>query len=123
MRFIQRLLDLIPTDIWRKEIKVAKLIVLYKKPGDPVKFDSHYFDKHVPLAKKLPGLRGYEVSKSEVMAPGGGSPYHLVATLMFDSVDAIRQALNSDEGKATAADLANFAQSGVEFLMFDSRTV
>lgn len=41
---------------------MAKIFVLYSKPADTAAFDAHYFDKHVPLAKTLPGLRSYEVS-------------------------------------------------------------
>ena len=37
--------------------------------------------------------------------------------------DAIRRALASPEGQATAGDLANFAQAGVELLVFASRDV
>ena len=75
----------------------------------------------VPLAKKMPGLRRYEVSTGQVSTPQGDSPYHLAAILSFESMAAIREALNSSEGKATAADLANYAQAGVELLVFDSR--
>jgi uncharacterized protein (TIGR02118 family) len=36
---------------------MAKIFVLYSKPADTAAFDAYYFDKHVPLAKTLPGLR------------------------------------------------------------------
>lgn len=100
---------------------MATLLVLYKNPTDPAAFDQHYFSTHVPLARKIPGLRRYEVSAGPITTPQGDAPYHLVATLSFDSLDAIQQALRSPEGLATAGDLANFAQAGVELLMFDSR--
>ena len=102
---------------------MAKLIALYKKPADAAAFDAHYFSTHVPTAKKVPGLRSYEVSTGPVASPQGDSGYHLVATLGFDSLAAIQAALGSPEGQATAADLANFAQAGVELLMFDSKEV
>jgi uncharacterized protein (TIGR02118 family) len=102
---------------------MAKLVVLYKKPADTAAFDSYYFSKHVPIAKKIPGLVSYEVSAGAVASPGGASPYHLVATLGFASMDAIQQAFASPEGGATARDLANFAQAGVEMLMFDTKDV
>lgn len=100
---------------------MATLLVLYKNPADPAAFDRHYFSTHVPLARKIPGLRRYEVSAGPITTPQGDAPYHLVATLSFDSLDAIRQALRSPEGQATAGDLGNFAQAGVELLMFDSK--
>ena len=102
---------------------MANLVALYKKPADTVAFDAHYFSTHAPLAKKLPGLRRYEVSVGPVGTPQGDSSYHMVAILNFDSPAAIRQALSSPQGQATAGDLANFAGAGVELLIFDSKDV
>ena len=61
---------------------MAVLMVLYNKPADPAAFDKHYFEKHIPLAKKIPGLRRYEVNQGPVATPEGPSPYHLVALLL-----------------------------------------
>ena len=102
---------------------MAKLVAMYKTPSDPAAFDRHYYSTHVPLAKQIPGLRSYEVSVREVATPSGPSPYHLIAILAFDSRAALQAGLDSPEGKATAADLANFAQAGVELLVFDSRDI
>ena len=100
---------------------MAQLVALYKTPTDSEAFDAHYSSTHAPLAKKMPGLRSYRVSSGPVAVPQGESPYHLVALLEFDSLDAIKSALASPEGQATAADLANFAQAGVDLLMFDTK--
>jgi uncharacterized protein (TIGR02118 family) len=102
---------------------VAKIVALYKKPADAAAFDAYYFATHVPKAKKVPGLKRYEVSAGPVGTPQGASPYHLAAILSFDSVDAVQRGLSSPEGQATAADLANFAQAGVDLLIFDSKDV
>jgi uncharacterized protein (TIGR02118 family) len=102
---------------------MATLVVLYNKPADTAAFDAHYFGKHVPLAKTIPGLRGYEVSKGAVATPQGPSPYHLIALLTFDSMQAIGAAFASKEGQATAGDLKNFAQAGAQLLMLDTRSV
>jgi uncharacterized protein (TIGR02118 family) len=102
---------------------MAQLIALYKKPADVAAFDAYYFSTHVPKAKKIPGLRNYQVSTGPVAGPQGESAYHLVAMLGFDSLAAIQSALGSPEGQETAGDLANFAQAGVELLMFDSKPV
>jgi len=50
---------------------MAKLIVLYKKPADTAAFDAYYKATHAPLAKKIPGLRGYEISEGAVNTPQG----------------------------------------------------
>ena len=42
------------------------MIVVYRTPADPAAFEKHYFETHVPLAKQLPGLRSYEVSRGTV---------------------------------------------------------
>lgn len=102
---------------------MATLMVLYNKPADVAAFDAHYFTKHVPLAKKIPGLRRYEVSTGAVATPEGPAPYHLVALLTFDSMAAIGAAFASTEGQATAADLKNFAQAGAQLLMCETRSV
>jgi uncharacterized protein (TIGR02118 family) len=102
---------------------MAKFVVLYKTPKDRAAFDRYYFATHVPLAKKLPGLRKYDVSEGGVHGPGGESAYHLVATLDFDSPSAIKAALASPEGQAAAGDLGNFADGGVELLFFDTKDV
>jgi uncharacterized protein (TIGR02118 family) len=34
-----------------------KLVVLYPKPDDPEQFKTYYRDTHVPLVKKIPGLK------------------------------------------------------------------
>ncbi|MDR5761758.1 EthD family reductase [Caballeronia sp. LZ035] len=100
---------------------MAQLVALYKKPTDTKAFDDYYVSTHAPLAKTLPGLRKYEVSTGPVEVASGDSPYHLVALLDFDSLDAIQSALGSPEGQKTAGDLANFAQAGVDLLMFDTK--
>jgi uncharacterized protein (TIGR02118 family) len=100
---------------------MAQLVALYKHPSDPTAFDDYYASTHAPLAKTLPGLKSYEISTGPVASAQGDSPYHLVALLEFDSLDAIKAALESPEGQKTAGDLANFAQAGVELLMFDTK--
>ena len=102
---------------------MAKLIAMYKTPTDPAAFDRHYFGAHVKLAKAIPGLRGYEVTRGPIMTPAGPAPYYLVAVLTFDSMASIQAALASPQGQATVADLGNFASAGVEILMADSEAV
>ena len=102
---------------------MARLVVMYKAPQDPVAFDKYYFATHVPIAKRLPGLRKYEVSQGAVATPGGPSGFHLVATLHFDDVAAIQKAFASPEGQAAVADVGVFATGGVDIYLFDQREV
>ena len=102
---------------------MARLLVLYKAPKDAKAFDDYYFSTHVPKAKKIPGLRKYDVSRGAVATPAGPSGLHLVATLYFDDMAAIQAAFASPEGQAAAADLPNFATGGADLLMFDDKVV
>lgn len=102
---------------------MARLLALYKTPKDTNAFDRYYFSTHAPLARKIPGLRKYEVSDGSCLGPGGPSDVHLVAILHFDSLRDIQAALASPEGQATAGDLANFADGGVELVFFDTKDV
>lgn len=102
---------------------MAKLFAIYQQPRDAAAFDAYYFQKHVPLAKTIPGLRSYEVTHGDVMGMGGKHGVYLVAVLEFDSMAAIAAAMASPQGQATAADLANFAAAGVDVLMGETRLV
>ncbi len=102
---------------------MAKLYAIYQQPADAATFDAYYYDKHVPLAKKIPGLRSYEVTHGDVMGMGGKHSVYLIASLEFDSMAAISAALATEQGQATAADLANFAQAGVEIMMAETSTI
>jgi uncharacterized protein (TIGR02118 family) len=99
---------------------MARLLVMYKTPRDAAAFDKHYADVHVPLAKKIPGLRKLEMSRGPIATPGGPSGYHRIAILHFDDVAAIQKAFGSPEGQAAAADAQALATGGVDFLMFDN---
>jgi uncharacterized protein (TIGR02118 family) len=99
---------------------MASLVVLYKTPKDAAAFDKYYAETHIPIAKKIPGLKRYEVSRGPVASPGGATGVHLVATLTFDSMAAIESAFASAEGQATAADVPIFATGGADMLIFDS---
>jgi uncharacterized protein (TIGR02118 family) len=102
---------------------MARLLVMYKAPKDAVAFDKYYFEKHVPIAKKIPGLRKYDVSQGPVVTPAGPSGLHLIAILTFDDLAAIQRAFASAEGQAAAADVQTFATGGVDMFLFDSREV
>lgn len=101
---------------------MAQLLVLYNAPADRAAFDRYYRDTHIPLAKKVPGLRSYSISAGAVEALAGNAP-HLVACLSFDSMADLRSALASPAGQAAAADLSNFASGGATLLIHDTEAV
>ena len=98
---------------------MARLVVMYGPPKDAGAFDRHYFERHIPLAKKIPGLRKYEISRGAIATPGDAARYHLIAILFFDDLKAIQNAFASPEGQAAAADVANIATGGVDMFFFE----
>ena len=102
---------------------MARLVVMYKTPQDASAFDRYYRETHIPVAKKIPGLRRYEISRGAVATPAGPSAYHLVAILHFDDLQAIQAAFASPEGLAAAKDVQTFATGGVEMILFDTEEV
>jgi uncharacterized protein (TIGR02118 family) len=102
---------------------MAKVIVLYKKPKSAEAFDKHYAAVHIPLAKKIPGLKKYGISTGVVGTPAGPSDVHLVASLYFDSLATLQAGMGSAEGKAAGGDLANFADGGADLYIFEEKEV
>ena len=97
---------------------MVRFLVVYETPTDPAAFDEHYRQVHIPLAKKLPGLRRYTVSRD--VAALRGEPFYLVAELDWDDMDALRAAFASPEGQATAHDVAELAPDGrVRSMIFE----
>jgi uncharacterized protein (TIGR02118 family) len=102
---------------------MAKLVALHNTPADTAAFDAHMHSTHVPLCRKIPGLRSVELSDGPVMTPMGPAPYHAVGILSFDSMGDLQAALGSSEGQAAAGDLMNFSTGGFTVLVFESREV
>ena len=86
----------------------VRLRVLWGTPQDPTEFDRHYREVHIPLARNLPGLRRYTISRSSAPSEDVDGPY-LIAELDFDDAAALNSAVTSPAGEAAAADGAVLA--------------
>jgi len=82
---------------------------MYKTPEDVEAFDKHYFEVHMPIVAKIPGLIKSEVSKLKAL-PGSENKYYMMTEMYYDDMDAFNAAMASPEGKASAKDLVNFAK-------------
>jgi uncharacterized protein (TIGR02118 family) len=96
---------------------MIRFLVTYEVPADPAEFERHYFEVHVPLTKQLPKLRRYEIGRR--MSPVRGEPYYLVGQLEWDSMDDLKAAFASPEGRRTAEDLSQFAPTGVRSVIYE----
>ena len=52
---------------------MVRLLVLYGHPTDPATFDKYYEERHIPIAKKMKGLKKWTVGKVQVQ-PGEERP-------------------------------------------------
>lgn len=92
-----------------------RMTILYGMPDNPEAFRRYYYDTHIPLARKMKGLTGWNLSWIEPQ-PDEPNPYLLVAELYAESKAAMKAILDSPEGRAANADLDNFVTGTVAFL-------
>ncbi|MCY0900096.1 MAG: EthD family reductase [Firmicutes bacterium] len=96
---------------------MVKLIALYRQPDDPEAFDAHYYGVHLPIVRRMPGLKMLVVTKLTSVAARAASPYYLLAEMTFDDRDALKAALSSEVGREAGRDLQGFAGSLVEMMV------
>lgn len=91
-----------------------QLIALFRQPADATAFDRAYWEIHVPLAKKIPGVISLDVSKT-VPGKDGPAKYYQMAVLSFRDREAFKTAMKSPENAEAGANLTTFAKDLVEF--------
>lgn len=100
---------------------MAQLLIMYNRPPDSEAFERYYFDTHVPIFAKAPGIESVMFSRSPITTITGQSDVYLIAEVTFASMETLQTALASEAGRAAVADLPNFAGAGVTILAFESR--
>ena len=101
---------------------MVRFLVLYDRPEDTAAFDRHYREVHIPLIKKLPGLRRYSIGRNAT-AIRGGEPYYQIVELEWDDMAALQKAFQSPEGQANAQDVSKFATGGVRSMVYEVEEV
>ena len=94
---------------------MVRMLVLYNHPEDPAAFDKHYNEIHIPLAKQMPGLVRYTVSKNL----GKNPTHYLIAELDWEDMDAFRAGVSSPIAAEAAADVQKFATGGSSTLIYE----
>lgn len=92
-----------------------KLVALYKQPPDQAAFDQAYFNTHLPLMGKVPGLQKTVITRFSRTLMGEG--LYLMAEMYFTDSSALKAAMKSPEMAAAGENLNSFAQ-GLVTLMF-----
>ena len=91
------------------------LIALYQQPENPSAFDEAYFNTHVPLIKKVPGLKDITITRFTRTIMGDG--LYMMAVMHFEDEDYLKTAMKSPEMGEAGKNLNSFA-SGLATLMF-----
>src|SRR5919202_3460703 len=94
---------------------MVKLVALYRKPEDIESFERAYFDTHLPLVQKIPGLQRVELNRV-VGAPRGEPDFYLISELYFETRADLERAMTSPENIAAGKNLMSFARGLVSFL-------
>ena len=93
-----------------------KLIALYSHPENPEDFDADYFDTHLPLIKKVPGLLEVVALKPTRTLVGEKAPY-MIAEMTFADKASLVAGLNSPEMAAAGENLDTFAKAMYTLMM------
>lgn len=88
---------------------MMKFVVLYPPQPDIEAFKSYYVGTHLPLVRKIPGVKATRHS-FDVRTLAGDAHYACIFEADFDDAAAMGASLGSPEGQAVAADVPNFAQ-------------
>jgi uncharacterized protein (TIGR02118 family) len=104
-------------------MSAVKIVYLVEKRSDLTDeaFVKHWTTVHAELAQTMPGVLGYSINSPSALQRGQ-RPLDGYAVLHFASRDAAKQAWQSPEGLATAADGTLFMASAKP-LIVDERIV
>jgi len=94
---------------------MAKLIALYKQPPDVETFDKAYFETHLPLIAKVPGLLNTKITRFTRTLMGNS--FYMMAEMSFADQRALKEGMRSAE-MATAGENLNTFAEGLVTLMF-----
>jgi uncharacterized protein (TIGR02118 family) len=96
---------------------MRKLVILIKPPADEHAFEAAWPD-FLHLAERMPGLLRESTSRVESMVYGQ-EDYSLIHELYFESLETLREALSSLEGRAAGRLLQTMTGGQMVLLIAD----
>lgn len=90
---------------------MIKLIALVKKKSSMTteEFRDYWVNTHAPLARQIPGMRGYRINVADNPGDMTPAPYDGSAEIWFDDRPAMEAGLSSPENDVAGGDVVNFA--------------
>jgi uncharacterized protein (TIGR02118 family) len=103
---------------------MVKLVALVRRRPDLSReaFADYWLKIHAPLARRIPGMRGYRINIAGDAAGLSEAPFDGSAEIWFESRRAMEDGLASPEGIAAGEDVANFAEP-IRFLITEEHVV
>lgn len=89
----------------------AYLVIYEGQPDDPDAFLRYYRERHVPIVRTFPKLRGMELMVGNDIGETGESDpgrVFMIARMVFDSLDDLKAAVTSPQRAEARADMAFF---------------
>lgn len=97
----------------------TKITVIYSNPLDPSVFEKGYCDGQVALARKLPGIERFEISKVWPKEDGTPTPAYRMMDLYFADYDTASAAVATPEAAVLFPSIFDLATGGVQILFSD----
>lgn len=104
---------------------MIKLIALVKKKSSMTmdEFRAYWVDVHAPLARKIPGMRGYRINIADDAGGMAPAPYDGSAEIWFDDRAAMTAGLSSPENDIAGGDVVNFTDDLVFMVCEDEAVI
>jgi uncharacterized protein (TIGR02118 family) len=105
-----------------RRLKMTKLVIFAARQAglSEEEFRAHLVDVHLPLVRRMPGLRKVVLHRVLPRSDGLASEWDAVAEDWFESSEALQAALSSAEGQAVNGDAASFLDlTKLQFLVLE----
>lgn len=97
---------------------MVKMTALYKRPADVEAFLNHYHNVHMPIVRRLPGVKKVEISSMFTFKGDPADPF-IMADVYFEDKAQLIAALKSDPGRESGRDAQEFAGEYVQVFFSD----
>jgi uncharacterized protein (TIGR02118 family) len=102
---------------------MIRVLALHNTPVELSSYDDYYVNVHMPLVRRIPGVRNIRYGRVIRAADGGPAPYFLISDVYFDDEAALQVALDSPEMADAFADVPNFATGGATIMICEAEDV
>jgi uncharacterized protein (TIGR02118 family) len=102
---------------------MIRVLALHNTPVDLSSYDDYYVNVHMPLVRRIPGVRNIRYGRVIRAADGGPAPYFLISDVYFDNEADLQLAIESPEMAEAFADVPNFATGGATIMICEAEDI